>query len=138
MKDVQPRSDCPISYTLDILGDKWSLLILRDMIFAAKSSYGEFLTSGEGIATNILADRLAMLLSQELITKTVSPQNKSKLVYNLTEKGISLLPVIMEITVWGAQNSPSGGNDELLKALRKDRKGTIKEFSKMLRKRIAV
>lgn len=138
MKDSQPRSDCPISYSLDILGDKWSLLILRDMIFAGKSSYGEFLTSGEGIATNILANRLALLLSQGLITKTVAPQNKSKQVYSLTEKGITLLPLIMEITIWGSKNSPSGGNDQLLKALKKDRKGTIKEFSKMLRKRIVV
>lgn len=138
MKQLISRSDCPISYTLDILGDKWSLLILRDMIFAGKSSYGEFLNSGEGIATNILADRLVMLVSQGLVTKTVSPQNKSKLVYSLTEKAIALLPIIMEMIIWGAQNSPAGGNEELLKELKKDRKGTIKEFAKMLRKRIVV
>jgi DNA-binding HxlR family transcriptional regulator len=136
MKSIVKRSACPISYTLDILGDKWSLLILRDMIFAGKSAYGEFLGSEEKIATNILADRLALLESQGIIHKAVSPTNKAKFVYTLTEKGIALLPMIMEITIWGAQFSPDGGNDQLIKALKKDRKGTIKEFTKMLRKKI--
>lgn len=136
MKQITPRSDCPISFTLDILGDKWSLLILRDIIFSGKSSYGAFLDSEEGIATNILADRLSMLQSQGLISKKVSPANKSKFVYNLTEKGITLLPLIMEMTTWGAMYGPAQGNKELLKALKKDRKGTVKEFGKMLRKRV--
>ena len=136
MKQITQRSDCPISFTLDILGDKWSLLILRDIIFAQKSSYGAFLQSPEGIATNILADRLSMLESQGIISKTVSTINKSKFIYCLTEKGIDLLPLIMELAAWGAKYSPAGGNKDLLKALKKDRKGTIKEFGKMLRKRV--
>jgi DNA-binding HxlR family transcriptional regulator len=136
MKEIIKRSECPISYTLDLLGDKWTLLILRDMIFEGKSSYGEFLQSSEGIATNILADRLSTLESQEFVTKSVSEVNKSKFVYTLTEKGISLLPIIMEIILWGSDFSPAGANKELLKQLKKDRKGTIKEFAKVLRKRI--
>jgi DNA-binding HxlR family transcriptional regulator len=135
MKPIIKRSACPISFTLDILGDKWSLLILRDMIFAGKSAYGEFLSSDEKIATNILADRLSTLESQGIINKTVSSSNKSKFVYTLTEKGGALLPVIMEITVWGAQYSGDGGNEQLLRALKKDKKGTIKEFAKRLRKK---
>jgi DNA-binding HxlR family transcriptional regulator len=136
MKEIVRRSDCPISYTLDILGDKWTLLILRDIIFSGKSSYGAFLESDEGIATNILADRLSLLESQGIVSKNISPANKSKFIYTLTEKGIELVPLIMEITVWGSQYNPDGGNKELLKALKKDRKGTITEFTKMLKKRI--
>jgi DNA-binding HxlR family transcriptional regulator len=138
MKSIVKRSDCPISFTLDMLGDKWSLLILRDMIFARKSAFGEFITSEEKIATNILADRLGMLESNGFITITISPVRKGNFKYALTEKGIALLPVIMEITVWGSQYSPAGGNAKLLEALKKDRKGTIKAFTKMLKKNIAV
>lgn len=135
-KEISQRSDCPVSYTLDFLGDKWTLLILRDMIFEGKSSYGEFLLSDEKIATNILADRLNLLEINGFVTKVVSPENKSKFVYNLSEKGITLLPVIIEMNIWGSRVSPAGGNKELLKVLKTDKEKTIKEFTKMLKKRI--
>lgn len=135
-KEVVPRSGCPISFSLDFLGDKWTLLILRDMMFSGKSSYGEFLNSGEGIATNILADRLNLLEANGFVTKNVSADNKSKFIYNLTEKGINVLPIVIELMIWGAKFSPAGGNQELLKVLKSDKEKTIKEFSKMLRKRI--
>src|ERR1700733_4762684 len=125
MKRTKQRSECPISYSLDVLGDKWTLLILRDMIFANKSSYGEFLQSAEKIATNILADRLSILESQGIVNKNVASDKKSKYTYSLTEKGISLLPVIMEITIWGAAFNPFGGNGALLKKLKSDKVGTI-------------
>ena len=135
-KEILQRSDCPISYTLDFFGDKWTLLILRDMMFDGKTSYGEFLLSKEKIATNILADRLGALESNGFVSKTVSPENKSKLVYTLTEKGIALLPVILEMTIWGSKFSPAGGNKELLKVLKSDKEKTIKDFTKLLKKRI--
>ena len=135
MKEIKHRSDCPISFSLDILGDKWTLLILRDMIFNDKTAYGEFLQSEEKIATNILADRLSVLYCQGLIDKKVATDKKSKFLYSLTEKGIGLLPTIIELTIWGAQYNPSGGNEALLKALRKDKEGTIQKYRETLKKR---
>jgi DNA-binding HxlR family transcriptional regulator len=137
MKEIKQRSDCPISYSLDILGDKWTLLILRDMIFNGKTAYGEFLQSQEKIATNILADRLSVLYYQGLINKKVAADKKSKFVYSLTEKGIGLIPTIMELTIWGARYSPFGGLEALLEELRKDKEGTIQRYCAILKKRAA-
>lgn len=100
MEKIKKRSDCPISCTLDILGDKWSLLIVRDMMFRQKSTYGEFLKSDEKIATNILAARLQSLEENELIEKLQHPESKAKVLYKLTQKAIDLLPIIVEIHLW--------------------------------------
>jgi DNA-binding HxlR family transcriptional regulator len=136
MNALVKRSDCPISYSLDVFGDKWSLLILRDLVFAGKSSYGQFQQSDEQIATNILADRLAHLASEGIVHKLVSPVNRSRFVYCLTEKGIDLIPLLLELIVWGAKYSPDGGNEELLRQLSKDRKGTIKGLATIVKKRM--
>ena len=138
MKEIKQRSACPISYSLDILGDKWMLLILRDMIFANKTAYGEFLQSEEKIATNILADRLLLLENQGFVSKSVASDKKSKFAYTLTEKGISLLPIIMEITIWGAQYNPFGGNEILLNKLKENKEATIEEYKAVLLERITV
>lgn len=100
MKKINRRSLCGISSTLDILGDKWSFLIIRDMLFFRKNTYGDFLRSQEKIATNILADRLALLETEGFITKEPHPDNKSKYLYQLTHKSIDLLPVLFEIMLW--------------------------------------
>lgn len=136
MKEIKPRSGCPLSYTLDFFGDKWSLLIIRDMVLSGKISYGEFLNSDEKIATNILADRLAMLEVNGFITKRVAPDKKSKFLYGLTEKGISLVPVIIEIGLWGSQFHPPGMNKKLVKAIKEDRIGTISRMQDDLRKKL--
>jgi DNA-binding HxlR family transcriptional regulator len=125
MKEIQHRSDCPIAYSLDYLGDKWVLLILRDLIFTSKSSYGDFLNSDEKIATNILADRLKLLESNGFIKSSVSPEKKNKFIYNLTEKGIDLIPVIVELMIWGSKYD-SFEVKEVVKELRKDKEGTIR------------
>jgi DNA-binding HxlR family transcriptional regulator len=138
MKEIKQRSECPISYSLDLLGDKWTLLILRDMVFANKTSYGEFLQSDEKIATNILADRLNILECQGFVNKIVATDKKSKFTYSLTEKGISLLPVIVEITIWGSAFNPFGGNEHLLKQLKEDKAGTIEKYRARLMERISV
>ncbi|MCE7038833.1 helix-turn-helix domain-containing protein [Dyadobacter sp. CY312] len=136
-KETLNRSDCPISYALDLVGDKWTLLILRDMIFAGKSSYGEFLQSDEKIATNILADRLNALTDNGFVIKSVSPENKSKFIYTLTDKAISLLPVIIELSIWGSKNSTAELNSTLPDVFKKDKVKTIKEFTKVLKKRLS-
>src|ERR1043166_966617 len=94
------RSQCPISTALDIFGDKWTLLVIRDLLFNEKKTYGEFLNSEEKIATNVLADRLALLEMSRIITRHKHPDNKLKIVYRLTQKGIDLIPVLVEIIAW--------------------------------------
>ena len=106
MRDVKRRSDCPISFGLDIFGDRWSLLILRDLTFKGKAYYGDFLDSEEGIATNVLADRLQLLESVGIVTKNRDPRVKTKYIYSLTDKGLDLLPVLIEIILWSAKYDP--------------------------------
>ncbi|WP_367867805.1 winged helix-turn-helix transcriptional regulator [Pedobacter sp. WC2423] len=135
MKEIQHRSNCPIAYSLDYLGDKWVLLILRDLIFTNKSSYGDFLNSDEKIATNILADRLKLLEANGFIRSTVSPEKKNKFIYSLTEKGIDLVPVIVELMIWGAKYDSSDVKD-VVKKLKEDKEGTIRQLRDKLLERI--
>lgn len=98
------RSDCPVNFAVETLGDRWSLIILRDMIFWGKKTYGEFLKSDEKIATNILADRLEYLVREGLISKSPDPNDKRKDIYTVTEKGIDLVPMFIEMIAWSAKN----------------------------------
>ena len=100
METTKKRSDCPLSCSLDIFGDKWSLLIIRDLLFLKKSTYNDFLKSAESIATNILASRLKALEENGLIEKLEHPDSKAKILYRLTQKGIDLLPILMEVYSW--------------------------------------
>jgi DNA-binding HxlR family transcriptional regulator len=101
------RSGCPINLTLEVLGDKWSLLIIRDMMFGNRRHFRELLLrSEEGIASNILADRLRTLLEQGIVTKADDPSHKQKSIYSLTEKGIALLPVLAQMSAWGLRYQP--------------------------------
>lgn len=101
MRKNTNRSLCPISTALEIFGDKWTLLVIRDIIFEGKSAYKDFMQSEENIATNILADRLKTLESQGLITKEKAPGNRSRHKYRPTAKAIALIPVIAELILWG-------------------------------------
>ena len=98
-----PRSHCPVNFALEVIGDKWSLLILRDMIFRGKRTYNEFLNSTEGFATNILAARLVYLEKQGILKKKADPEDKRKNVFHLTEKGLDLVPLIFEMMLWSAK-----------------------------------
>lgn len=104
----QPRSGCPVSLGLDIFGDKWTLLIVRDLMFNGKRHYRELLHSAEGISSNILADRLKLLLSEGILTKADDPSHLQKVIYSLTEKGIALLPVVLAISEWSFEYRPVG------------------------------
>jgi DNA-binding HxlR family transcriptional regulator len=131
MEKSKKRSECPISCSLDIFGDKWSLLIIRDMMFFNKSTYGDFLKSAEGIATNILAARLQNLEENKLIEKLEHPESKAKILYKLTQKGIDLLPIMVEIHLWADKyfdipadikamiNNAQNGKDEFIKTTTK-------------------
>lgn len=121
---------CPISATLDILGDKWTLLIIRDLMFTGKKTYGEFLQSDEKIATNILADRLLTLEETGLVEKKAFPGNRAKNLYQLTPKGIDLMPTLFEIILWGDKYLNISERARWLAAeIRKDREGIMKEIS---------
>ena len=98
------RSHCPVNYGLEIFGDKWSLLIVRDIVFIGKKTYGEFLKSEEGFATNVLASRLAFLEEQGILSKRPDPDDRRKDLYSLTEKGLDLIPILLGIVVWSAKH----------------------------------
>lgn len=128
MKKQHRRSDCPINFALEIFGDKWTLLIIRDLMFKGKHYYGEFLKSEEKMATNILADRLSLLEQSGIVTKTVDEQHKSKLVYKLTPKGIDLLPTLTEIIMWSAKHDPKTAADgTFIERAQKDRENLFNE-----------
>ena len=99
----QRRSDCPINFALETFGDPWSLLLIRDIVYFGKKTYGEFLASEEGMATNILASRLARLEEQGILMKKPTGQDKRKEEYVLTEKGLDLIPVLVEMANWSAE-----------------------------------
>ncbi len=124
---------CPISTTLDMLGDKWTLLIIRDLMFKGKRTYGEFLQSEEKIATNILADRLLILEKNGIVEKRAFPENKVKNLYQLTPKGIDLMPILLEMIVWGDKyfETPERVH-RLAGEIRKNRMCLVKEISKRL------
>src|ERR1700733_5335249 len=101
------RSGCPINLTLEVVGDKWSLLIVRDLMFGNRRHFRELLTkSEEGISSNILADRLKTLLDQGIITREDDPSHKQKGIYSLTEQGIELLPILAQMAGWGYKYLP--------------------------------
>lgn len=134
MKTITPRSDCPVSFSLDLFGDKWTLLILRDMMLDGKNSFSEFMNSEEKIASNILIDRLNMLHNQEFVTKKASLLNKSKFLYTLTDKAIDLVPVLLDLIEWGEKYNQKGQPKSILNKVLKNKTKTIKEIQDNLRK----
>ena len=123
----QRRSDCPINFALELFGDPWSLLIIRDIVYFGKNTYGEFLASEEGMATNILASRLAHLEHQGLLVKKSSEQDKRKEEYVLTEKGLDLIPVLVEMANWSAEHDPhTAAPDAWIALMKADREQMIR------------
>lgn len=101
------RSGCPINLTLEVVGDKWSLIVIRDIIFGGRRHFNEMLAgSEEGISSNILADRLKTLLAASILSKRDDPTHKQKSIYSLTEKGIELLPILAQMSSWGRKYLP--------------------------------
>ena len=109
MKD--PRSHCPQSLILEVIGDKWTLLIIRDMMLEGKRYFREFLQSKEKIASNILSSRLKSLEQEGIIYKAADPDHKQKIKYSLTEKGIDLFPILMENARWSLKYKPVEAED---------------------------
>jgi DNA-binding HxlR family transcriptional regulator len=105
--DELHRSLCAINLSLEIFGDRWSLLVIRDMMFGGKRHFRELLKSREGISSNILADRLGRLVHEGILTRNDDPTHKQKAIYSLTEKGIELLPIFVAVGSWGRRFTPA-------------------------------
>lgn len=125
-----PRSGCPINFGLEIFGDQWSLLILRDMLIVGKRTFKEFQASDEGIASNILADRLKRLESCGIIGRERSPEDRRQVWYLPTEAGRALLPVLVEMSYWGATHDAATGAPPAFRgAYEADRDGLIRAIA---------
>jgi DNA-binding HxlR family transcriptional regulator len=124
----QRRSDCPLSIALEVLGDRWTLLILRDLFFKRLATFREFQESGEGIATNILADRLKKLQEHEIIASRRSDSDARVVSYRPTKKGLDLLPAIIEMIVWAARYEDTAAPAKVVKRFTDDRDAVIREI----------
>jgi len=118
------RSECPLNASVEMLGDRWSLLIIRDMMLRGARTYKEFMECYEGIATNILADRLRKLIAYRIITTEPDPSDGRKVIYLLTTKGIDLAPVMTEMVLWAAAHEDTG-NQALVRQMREDKEKVI-------------
>jgi len=121
---------CLVAYALNTFGDRWTMLIIRDMMLYGRRRYGDFLQAGEGIATNILAERLKHLETAEVLEKERDPENRRSYVYSLTEKGLALAPILVEILQWSGHYAPPPDTrrKKLLKRAATDREALIREF----------
>jgi DNA-binding HxlR family transcriptional regulator len=119
------RSGCPISIALETLGDAWSLLIVRDLMFKDRQTYNEFLDGGEGIASNILADRLRKLEAAGIVAKQGDTSDARRFVYRLSAKGIELAPVLVELVIWSARHEQTDAPAAVVRAMRTDRDAFI-------------
>ncbi len=128
-RKIERRSECPLNASVEMLGDRWSLLIIRDMMLRGFRSYSQFLECSEGIATNILADRLRKLAAYGIITTQPDPSDGRKSIYLLTAKGIDLAPVLTEMVLWAAAHEKTG-NQPLVRQLRADKEKVIADARK--------
>jgi DNA-binding HxlR family transcriptional regulator len=129
------RSGCPVSISLEIFGDRWSLLIVRDLMVRGFRTFKEFEESDEGIATNILADRLRALQAGGIISAEVDPADGRKVNYRLTGKGIELAPVMLELLIWGARNETTAAPCALIDGMLQNRAAVLAEVHKRWRER---
>lgn len=119
------RSGCPINILLETLGDTWSLLIVRDLMFFGRTTYNDFLNAGEGIATNVLSTRLQKLETVGIIEKRRDSNDARKFIYRLTEKGIDLAPMLIEMILWSAHHEQTEAPAPVVEAMRQDRAAFI-------------
>ncbi|WP_081310525.1 winged helix-turn-helix transcriptional regulator [Pseudoalteromonas luteoviolacea] len=127
------RSQCPISNVLDHVGDKWSLLIIRDLMFFGKHTYSDLQNSEEKMATNILSSRLEKLENDGLINKQIDPTDKRKKVYSLTPAGVDILPILIEMIIWSSKHAPDLNiPTELVARAHNDRSGLIQDLTSRL------
>jgi len=131
----KPRSGCPVSVCLEVFGDRWSLLIVRDLMVRGFRSFKEFQESGEQIATNILSDRLLRLEVAGIIVPETDEFDRRRINYRLTKKGIDLAPVLLELLIWGAKHEKTGASCAMLANMEKNRNKVLAEARRRWRER---
>ncbi|MBV9180194.1 MAG: helix-turn-helix transcriptional regulator [Acidobacteria bacterium] len=129
------RSECPVSVALEIVGDRWSLIIVRDLMVRSLKTFKEFRQAGEGIATNILADRLETLKANGIIAVERDDRDRRRVNYRLTQKGIALAPVLLELLIWGARHGPTTASCLRVEEITKNRNGILAEVERRWRER---
>ena len=135
-KQQNRRSDCPINFAVQTFGDTWSLLIIRDLMFFGKTSFGDFLSSEEHISTNILASRLSHLEDFGIVEKMPHKTDKRKDTYSLTQKGVDLLPALLEIIIWSAKYDPqTAAPKEFVAEAKTNREQLIKQIETALKQK---
>lgn len=133
MKREDNKSSCPINLTMEIIGDSWSMLIIRDMAALGKTTFGEFLDAEERIGPSVLTDRLNHLERKEIIKKEPNEQDKRKYTYTLTKKGLNLLPILYEVAVWGSSNqSDSEAPDAWYESMKYDKEMVLQLWREAL------
>ena len=125
--NAKRRSGCPVSVSLEVFGDRWSLLIVRDLMVRGYRTFKEFLEAGEGIASNVLADRLQRLELSGIISAEREERDNRRINYRLTEKGIDLAPIMLDLLIWGARHEPTGASCSLLLRMEKKRDEILNE-----------
>jgi len=121
------RSGCPVNISLEVFGDRWSLLIVRDLMIRGFTAFQDFVESGEGIATNILADRLRRLRKSGIVLAEPDARDRRRINYRLTEKGIDLAPVMLDLLIWGAQHEATGAPPAVIAELAKNRRAVLQQ-----------
>jgi len=128
VKQTSPRSTCPIGTALDLVGDRWTLIVMRDLLLGGRRRFGE-LGTHEGIATNVLTDRLKRLVQAGAVTRAPDPQDRRRFVYRPTERGADLIPILLDLACWGAAHTDGGtAHPELVAAARADREALVAEL----------
>jgi len=123
----KPRSGCPVSVVLEVFGDRWSLLLVRDMMVRGYQTFGQFLASGEGIASNILSDRLRKLEAAGMVAPEPAAEDGRSMHYRLTEKGIALAPAMLELLIWGAHHEQTDAPCAAIEHLERNRAEVLAE-----------
>ena len=134
-KPKKRRSGCPVSIALEILGDRWSLLIIRDLMVRGLRTFRDFQESGEGIATNILADRLRKLQAAGILSAEAQNTDGRRVNYRLTDKGIDLAPLLLELLIWGARHEKTGLPCSLILSMEQNREEMVAEARRRWQKR---
>jgi DNA-binding HxlR family transcriptional regulator len=129
------RSGCPVNICLEVFGDRWSLLIVRDLMVRGYRTFKKFQGSGEGIATNILANRLQRLETSGIVTRETEESDGRRVNYRLTEKGISLAPVLLDLLIWGARHEQADASCSLILKMEKNREEILAEIERRWRER---
>ena len=134
--DANPQSVCPVTYALEIFGDRWTLLVLRDLMLEGRSRFKELLGANEGLATNVLTERLRRLERRRLVSKTRDLADARQVVYTPTETAIGLVPMLVEMMIWSARQGHARVAPSFIRRFEKDREALVRDLQAEIRARI--